>query len=49
MSSAIKRIQEQYYEIVEAQAPEDNPAAAAFLCGLGFEQVDTGRLYEKAE
>ncbi len=49
IAQALRRIQEQYYEIVEAQAAEDNPAAVAFLRGLGFEQVDTGRLYEKRE
>ncbi len=45
----LRRYQEQYYQVVEAHAPEDNVAAAGLLRGLGFEQVDTGRLYQKED
>jgi ribosomal protein S18 acetylase RimI-like enzyme len=46
-SLLLRRIQEQYYEIVEVQVPEGDAPARGLLRGLGFEQVDTGRLFER--
>jgi ribosomal protein S18 acetylase RimI-like enzyme len=49
VAQILKRIQEQYYEVAEAQAPEDDAAAAGLFRSLGFTQVDAGRLYERQE
>jgi ribosomal protein S18 acetylase RimI-like enzyme len=46
VTQLLRRIQEQFYEIVEAQAPPES-ATAALLLGLGFEQVDVGWQYRK--
>jgi ribosomal protein S18 acetylase RimI-like enzyme len=48
-AQVLRRIQEQYYELVEAQAHEDDPPSVGLLRGLGFTQVDVGRLYERQE
>ncbi len=46
LAQLLRRIQEQFYEVVEAHAPPDSPTAG-LLRGLGFELVDTGRQYRK--
>lgn len=40
-------LQEQYFGIFEAQAPERNQPAVGLLRGLGFEQVDVGRVFRR--
>jgi ribosomal protein S18 acetylase RimI-like enzyme len=49
VAQVLRRIQEQCYELAEAQAPEDDAAAAGLLHSLGFTQVDAGRQYERQE
>jgi ribosomal protein S18 acetylase RimI-like enzyme len=49
VSQILRRIQEQYYELAEAQAPEDDTPSVGLLRSLGFTQVDAGRLYERQE
>jgi ribosomal protein S18 acetylase RimI-like enzyme len=49
VAQLLRRIQEQYFELVEAQAHEDDAASVGLLRGLGFTQVDTGQLYERQE
>jgi ribosomal protein S18 acetylase RimI-like enzyme len=41
-------LQEQYFLLTEVQAVQSNAAAIGLYQGLGFEQVDTGRVYQKA-
>jgi ribosomal protein S18 acetylase RimI-like enzyme len=45
MSSIIKYLQDQYFGLVEVQTMERNQAAVNLYRGLGFEQVDFGRVY----
>jgi ribosomal protein S18 acetylase RimI-like enzyme len=45
----LRRIQDQYYEIVEVHTPEGEAPALGLLRGLGFEQVDVGRLFQRQE
>ena len=45
----LRRIQDQYYELIEAQAHADDAASVGLLRSLGFTQVDMGRLYERQE
>jgi ribosomal protein S18 acetylase RimI-like enzyme len=40
-------LQEQYFLLTEVQTPQGNAAAVGLYQSLGFEQVDTGRLYQK--
>ncbi len=47
LTQVLRQVQEQYFEIVEMHAPDDNQAAVELLRGLAFEQVDTGRRYTK--
>ena len=49
VTQILRRIQEQYYELVEAQAPEDDGPSVGLLRSLGFTQVDAGRLYERQD
>ncbi len=49
LTQVLRRIQEQYYELAEAQAPEDDAASVGLLQSLGFTQADAGRLYERQE
>ncbi len=44
----LRHVQEQFFSLVEVQANERNEAALRLYRGLGFEQVDTGRVYRKA-
>jgi ribosomal protein S18 acetylase RimI-like enzyme len=49
VAQVLRRIQEQYYELAEAQAPEGDAASVGLLLSLGFTQVDAGRQYERQE
>ncbi|HEX4591118.1 MAG TPA: GNAT family N-acetyltransferase, partial [Gemmataceae bacterium] len=43
LTQILRRLQEEYFGIVEVQAPEPNAAALSLLRSLGFEQADAGR------
>lgn len=45
----LKYLTEQYYTLVETQAPATNTAAIKLVKLLGFHQVDEGRVYRKIE
>jgi ribosomal protein S18 acetylase RimI-like enzyme len=45
----MRHVQEQFFSLVEVQARERNEAAGRLYGALGFEQVDLGRLYRKAD
>jgi ribosomal protein S18 acetylase RimI-like enzyme len=45
----LRHLQEQYFSLVEVQVLEDNTPAQNLFRGLGFSQVDMGRLYQKTE
>jgi ribosomal protein S18 acetylase RimI-like enzyme len=47
VTAVLRHVQEQFFTLVEVQAPQTNQAAVALLRSLGFTQVDTGRLYQK--
>jgi ribosomal protein S18 acetylase RimI-like enzyme len=47
LTQIMRRLQEEYFGIVEAQAAADNAPALALLAALGFEPVDTGRVFQK--
>ncbi len=49
LTQVMRRIQDQYYEIMEAQAPEAEAPVLGLLGGLGFEQADVGQLYQKQD
>jgi ribosomal protein S18 acetylase RimI-like enzyme len=45
--SILHYLQEQYFGLVEVQTMERNQPAVRLYQGLGFEQVDVGRIYRK--
>jgi ribosomal protein S18 acetylase RimI-like enzyme len=47
LSQMLRYLQEQYFGLTEVQVPDQNPAALQLFHGLGFEQVDWGRIYQK--
>jgi ribosomal protein S18 acetylase RimI-like enzyme len=47
LTQILRRLQEEYFGIVEVQAPEPNPTALALFQTLGFQSVDVGRVYLK--
>lgn len=47
LAQLLKHLQEQYFGIVEIQTMEANQAAVNLYRAMGFEQVDTGRIYRK--
>jgi ribosomal protein S18 acetylase RimI-like enzyme len=47
LTQILRRLQEEYFGIVEAHAPESNPTALALFQSLGFQTVDAGRDYLK--
>ena len=49
MTQALRYLQDQFFGIAEVQTVEQNEAAVHLYRGLGFEQVDTGRAYRRAE
>jgi ribosomal protein S18 acetylase RimI-like enzyme len=48
LSQILRRLQEEYFGVVEVQAADQNSAALALFTSLGFERVDTGRVYTKS-
>ena len=47
LTQILRRLQEEYFGIAEVQIPEQSETALALVRSLGFEQVDTGRVYIK--
>jgi ribosomal protein S18 acetylase RimI-like enzyme len=47
LTQILRRLQEEYFGIAEVQVPEQNEPALALFRSMGFEQVDTGRVYVK--
>jgi ribosomal protein S18 acetylase RimI-like enzyme len=47
VSQMLRYLQEQYFGLTEVQVLESNNSASQLFVGLGFEQVDVGRLYQK--
>jgi ribosomal protein S18 acetylase RimI-like enzyme len=47
LAQVLRQVQEQYFSLAEIQAKETEQPAQGLYRGLGFEQVDTGRLYRK--
>jgi ribosomal protein S18 acetylase RimI-like enzyme len=47
LAQVLRQVQEQYFSLAEVQAKEEEQAAQSLLRGIGFEQVDTGRIYRK--
>src|SRR5207253_7978021 len=47
IANILRELEKQYFGLVEFQALEDNQPAGNLVRGLGFEQVDLGRLYRK--
>jgi ribosomal protein S18 acetylase RimI-like enzyme len=47
LTQILRRLQEEYFNIVEVQAPEGNATALALFKSLGFQQVDLGRVYRR--
>jgi ribosomal protein S18 acetylase RimI-like enzyme len=45
----LRRIQEQYFALLELQVPEDNRAVLHLCHSLGFEQVDSGHVYLRVQ
>jgi ribosomal protein S18 acetylase RimI-like enzyme len=48
MVHLMRYIQEQFFSLIEVQAPEKNTAVVALYRGLGFELIDTARTFRKA-
>jgi ribosomal protein S18 acetylase RimI-like enzyme len=48
MVHLMRYIQEQFFSLIEVQAPETNTTVVVLYRGLGFERVDTARTYRKA-
>jgi ribosomal protein S18 acetylase RimI-like enzyme len=47
MMQVLRFLQEQCFELAELQVPGSNDTALLFFQQLGFEQVDTGKVYRK--
>jgi ribosomal protein S18 acetylase RimI-like enzyme len=47
LTQLIRYLQDQYFGLVEVQTMERNEAAVKLYRGLGFEQVDVGRVYKR--
>jgi ribosomal protein S18 acetylase RimI-like enzyme len=47
LAQMLRFVQEQCFELVEIQAPAENQGAVQLCRGLGFQQVDLGRVYKK--
>ncbi len=48
MTSILRYLQDQYFGLAETQVLASNAAAVQLLQGLGFEQVDLGKIYRKS-
>jgi ribosomal protein S18 acetylase RimI-like enzyme len=49
ITQILRYLQDQYFGLAEVQTLEQNEAAIKLYRALGFEQVDTGRAYRRAE
>lgn len=49
LASVLKLLQEQFYAVAELQVWADDPAGIGICHALGFEQVDAGYRYRRAE
>jgi ribosomal protein S18 acetylase RimI-like enzyme len=47
LTHLLRRLQDDYFGVVEAQVREEDAVAAALFGALGFERVDVGRVFEK--
>lgn len=47
LAQLLRHLHEQFFTLVEAHAPADDPAATGLLRGLGFGQVDEGFTYTR--
>jgi ribosomal protein S18 acetylase RimI-like enzyme len=47
LSQTFRHLQEQFFALVEAQAPENDELVSKLFKGLGFAPVDRGHVYEK--
>jgi len=47
LTTILKQLQDQYFQIVEVHIDDANHPAKAFLAQLGFDQVDVSRAYRK--
>jgi ribosomal protein S18 acetylase RimI-like enzyme len=47
LSQVLRYVQEQFFEVAEIHVPETNEPAVKLCRGLGFEQVDVGRQYQR--
>jgi ribosomal protein S18 acetylase RimI-like enzyme len=48
LAQVLRAVQEQFFELAEIHVPESNEAALKVARGLGFEQVDVGRQYQRS-
>jgi ribosomal protein S18 acetylase RimI-like enzyme len=49
MAQLLRYLQDQFFSLVELQVKEDNLAGINLLRGLGFELIDSGHSYRKAD
>src|SRR5262249_36485265 len=49
LSQILRYLQDQYFGLAEVQTRDSNQPLVNLCRGLGFEQVDAGRLYKKRE
>jgi ribosomal protein S18 acetylase RimI-like enzyme len=47
VAQALRFLQDQFFAVVELQAPTADPAPSELCKSLGFEQVDEGFVYRK--
>jgi ribosomal protein S18 acetylase RimI-like enzyme len=47
LAQLLRHLHEQFFTLVEAHAPADDPAATGLFRGLGFKQVDEGFTYTR--
>lgn len=49
LGNVMRYYHDQYFTLVEAQAAQGDARAQSLFRGLGFQQIDTGRLYRRQE
>lgn len=49
LAQLLRYLQDQFFGIVEVQLAQANEAASHLFRGLGFEQVDVGKIYQKSQ
>jgi GNAT superfamily N-acetyltransferase len=49
LAQILRYVQDQCFELVEVQVVEENATALKLCQGLGFEQADVGRIYQRQE